>query len=88
MLLRKYQSMGFGTEILIALSSFCFSTLGYHKLLGPPVPANTKSINMLLNAEYQKEAVLRDNWILDGKYIDTPLYTLVETDYRKQFTSE
>lgn len=88
MLLSKYQSMGFGTEILIALSAFCFNSLGYHKLLGPPVPGNTKSIKMLLNAGYQKEAVLRDNWIIDGQYIDTPLYTLIETDFRKQFTSE
>jgi ribosomal-protein-alanine N-acetyltransferase len=88
MLPSKYHSKGYGTEILVALSKHCFESLGYHKLLGPPAYNNNSSINMLQKAGYKQEAILRDNWILEGNYIDTPLYTLLEKDLDKRKASE
>lgn len=43
---------------------------------------------MLQKAGYKQEAILRDNWILEGNYIDTPLYTLLEKDLDKRKASE
>ncbi len=75
-----FHGKGYGTEALTRLSQFAFEELGYNKLWGPPFLENKASIRIMEKSGYIREATLRQNQFLNGKYHDTPLYTLLKEE--------
>ncbi|MRX27682.1 GNAT family N-acetyltransferase [Kangiella sp. HZ709] len=78
--LPEFHSKGYGTETLTRLSKYAFKELGYNKLSGPPFPSNKASIKIMQKSGYKFEATLRQNQFLNGKYHDTPFYTLLKDE--------
>ena len=85
---KKYQSKGLGTELLKALTGYCFLHLNYNKLWGPPLPHNIKSVGILENTGYFKEATLRQHLLYEGNFIDTPLYTMLKEEYLDKYSCD
>ena len=76
-----YWGRGFATEAMRALVRFGFQELQVHSLMASINPGNSSSRQVLLKAGFQKEALLRDAWLYNGRFIDDELYGMLESDF-------
>ena len=65
---------GLGKEMLNLTMSFAFCSLGLHKVYARALSDNAASINCFLACGFEKEAYLKDEVYLDGKYNDIVLF--------------
>jgi RimJ/RimL family protein N-acetyltransferase len=65
---------GVGTEAASLLLNYAFENLGMHKVVSRVLAYNTASIRMNEKAGYSKEAYLKDELYIDGKYEDLILF--------------
>ena len=64
---------GLGREMLNLTLGFAFNFLGLHKVYARALSDNAASINCFLSCGFEKEAYLKDEVYLDGKYNDIVL---------------
>ena len=43
-------------------------------------PGNISSVKLLERAGFKREAYFRENYLFDGKFYDSLIYSLLETD--------
>ena len=67
-------------ESLNTLIPFGFNNLKVHSIEANVNPQNSKSIQLLEKAGFKKEAYFRVNYLFNGKFIDSVIYALLETD--------
>jgi UDP-4-amino-4,6-dideoxy-N-acetyl-beta-L-altrosamine N-acetyltransferase len=65
---------GIGTEAVRLLKTYSFETLGLHKLTARVLAYNTASLKLHEKAGYVREAYLKDELFIDGKYEDLVLF--------------
>jgi UDP-4-amino-4,6-dideoxy-N-acetyl-beta-L-altrosamine N-acetyltransferase len=68
------QGRGIGTEAVMLLKKYAFEDLGLHKLLARVLAYNIASLKLHEKAGYIKEAYLKDELYIDGKYEDLILF--------------
>lgn len=69
MLLNRHCGKGYGSEALAALSEFLLEA-GFHKLKAMVVEGNWASRRILEKNGYLLEGTLRDNYLLNGKWVN------------------
>lgn len=70
---RLSHGRGTGTEALRLATAFAFEQLGIHKVFGRIFSDNYPSLRVSEKAGYQKEALLREEVLVGGKYRDIVL---------------
>jgi RimJ/RimL family protein N-acetyltransferase len=70
----KAYGKGVGTEAARLLLEYAFNDLGIHKVISRVLAKNKASIRMNEKAGYVKEAYLKDELYIDGKYEDLILF--------------
>jgi UDP-4-amino-4,6-dideoxy-N-acetyl-beta-L-altrosamine N-acetyltransferase len=65
---------GIGTESLRLLMKYAFEVLGLHKLMARALSYNMASLKLHEKAGYLKEAYLKDELFIEGKYEDLVLF--------------
>jgi RimJ/RimL family protein N-acetyltransferase len=77
-----YWSRGYATEAALAMVNFGFQTLKLHRISAWCIAANTASARVLEKVGMQLEGRLRENEYFKGRWWDTLLYGLLESEWR------
>ncbi|WP_130830938.1 GNAT family N-acetyltransferase [[Erwinia] mediterraneensis] len=78
MLLSEHCGQGYGSEALGALCEFLFSA-GFHKLKALVVEGNWPSRRILEKNGFQLEGTLRDNYLLNGCWVNDWVFGRLES---------
>ncbi|MCP3942478.1 MAG: GNAT family N-acetyltransferase [Desulfobacteraceae bacterium] len=71
---------GIMPEAISKVVQFGFDELSLHGIEANINPGNAGSIRALEKMGFKKEAHFRENFLYDGKYLDSVIYCLLETD--------
>ena len=74
-LLPDFQGKGLGQEAVAAVIDYGFKNLELHSMEAVVYPANTPSIKLLEKNGFVREAYFKENNFFNGKYIDTAIYS-------------
>ncbi len=83
MLLPDYQGKGIVTEAIKKVVDYGFDQMNLHSIEAIIDPANTASAMVLEKNGFVKEAHLRENECYNGKFLDTVIYGLLESEFRR-----
>jgi [ribosomal protein S5]-alanine N-acetyltransferase len=78
----EYWSRGYATEAALAIINFGFQMLKLHRISAWCIAANTASARVLEKVGMQLEGRLRENEYFKGRWWDTLLYGLLESEWR------
>jgi ribosomal-protein-alanine N-acetyltransferase len=76
----RHWGQGYATEAGRAMLRFAFDDLGLHRVRAECVADNTASARMLERLGFRPEGRLRENLWMKGRWWDTCLFALLETD--------
>jgi ribosomal-protein-alanine N-acetyltransferase len=76
----EYWNKGFMKESLIKIIEFGFNEFGLHSIEANVNPENVNSIRLLERIGFKKEAYFREDYFFQGKFLDSVIYSLLETD--------
>ena len=74
---------GYGTEATRALIEYGFEAMRTHRIFATCRPGNIPSIRALVKSGMKKEAFLKENIMIRGKWENSVLFSLLEQDWRK-----
>lgn len=75
---------GYATEATQAMAAFAFDTLKIHRLSAHCIAENTASARVLEKLGMKREGRLREKEHFKGRYWDTLLYAILESEWRAQ----
>ena len=76
----KYWGKGYMKEALNKLVDFGFNELGLHSIEANVNINNNSSIKLLEKKGFIKEAHFRENYLFNGVYLDSIIYSLIESN--------
>lgn len=76
----EFWGNGFMHESLIKVIDFGFNKLSLHSIEANVNPANVSSITLLEKLKFKREAYFKEDYLFNGKFLDTSIYSLLETD--------
>lgn len=77
---RQYWQKGYMTEAMKIILKFGFTDLNLHSFEANINPLNEGSRKCLEKMGFRKEAYFRENYYYEGKYLDSEIYCLLESD--------
>lgn len=77
----KHTGKGIMTKSCRALMEYCFNTLKLNKIIIRCSPGNKASIGIPKRLNFKKEALLRDDVFLNGKFEDSIMFTLLRKEW-------
>ncbi|MGD8782025.1 MAG: GNAT family N-acetyltransferase [Ignavibacteria bacterium] len=83
----EYWGKGYMSEALLKVLEFGFNEFKLHSIMGNVNPQNKGSIKILEKFGFQKEAHFRENYLYNGKYLDSEIYCLLETDFLQKIST-
>ena len=81
---RRYWGKGYMSEVMGCVLDYAFNSFKLHRLEAETDPHNAASLAILKKFGFQREGVFRDRWVVNGKWIDSVILSLLEDDYRAQ----
>ena len=76
----EYWGKGFMTETLKTIIDFGFHKMNLHSIEANVNPKNQKSKKLLKSLGFRKEAYFRENYLFEGKFLDSEIYSLLKKD--------
>ena len=76
----EFWGKGYMYEAINKLVSFAFEELKLHSIEANVNPLNEKSKKVLERVGFKKEAYFRENYLFNGKFLDSMIYSLLEKD--------
>lgn len=83
MLHPDYWGKGLVTEAARAIVDYGFRELNFHSIEAIIDPDNRASENVLNKLNFVKEAHFKENFVQNGRFTDTAIYSLLKSDYLK-----
>jgi ribosomal-protein-alanine N-acetyltransferase len=65
------------SEAVNAAIDYGFNTMKLHSIEAQTNPHNEASIGLLKKVGFVQEALFRENYYFDGKFLDTPVFSLI-----------
>jgi len=78
----EYWGNGYMREALTKAVEFGFKEFCLHSIEANVNPANLNSIKLLEKFGFKKEAYFREDYFFNGKFLDSVIYSLIETDFQ------
>jgi ribosomal-protein-alanine N-acetyltransferase len=78
----EYWGNGYMQEALTKVIEFGFTEFCLHSIEANVNPANLNSIKLLEKFGFKREAYFREDYLFNGKFLDTAIYSLLETDFK------
>jgi len=75
-----YWGKGYMYEAINRLAKFGFEEMKLHSIEANVNPLNERSKKVLERVGFKKEAYFRENYLFDGKFLDSVIYSLLEKD--------
>ena len=79
----EYWGKGYMQEALTKVIDFGFNEFCLHSIEANVNPDNAKSVKLLEKFGFKREAYFKEDYFYNGKFLDSAIYSLVETDYEK-----
>ncbi|WP_341525888.1 GNAT family protein [Nostoc sp. UHCC 0302] len=79
---QNFWGQGYATEAARALLSLGFEQLGLHRIIATCDPANIGSARVMEKAGMRREGHFRENIWIKGKWRDTLLYAILESEQK------
>jgi [ribosomal protein S5]-alanine N-acetyltransferase len=73
----KFQGRGIMQEAMTAVLDYGFNTLKLHSVEANVNPDNNRSIRLLENNGFVREAYHRENYYYNGRFLDSAIYSLI-----------
>lgn len=86
-LVPEYWGQGYATEAALAMVDFGFRELALHRISSWCIADNTASARVLEKVGLRPEGRLRENEYFKGRWWDTLLYGLLESEWRAPTTN-
>lgn len=80
-LLPQFQRLGLANEGIKAILEYGFTNLGFHSIIADVNPINNASMGLLLKNGFVKEAHFKENYLFNGVFLDSAIYSLLKKDY-------
>jgi ribosomal-protein-alanine N-acetyltransferase len=77
----EYWGKGYMSEALFKVIEYGFKEFELHSIVGNVNPENKSSIKILEKFGFKKEAYFREDYLFNGKFLDSEIYCLLETDF-------
>ena len=77
----EYWGNGYMQEVLTKVIEFGFNQFCLHSIEGNVNPNNLSSIKLLEKFGFKREAYFKEDYFYNGKFLDSAIYSLLETDY-------
>ncbi len=82
-LVKDYWGRGIMHESLEHFIKFVFEELSFHRIEAQTYTGNERSVNVLNRLGFTREGQLRQNFLIEGKYEDSYLYSILRTEFLK-----
>lgn len=79
-----YWGKGIMQESLTEVLDYGFKVMNLHSIEANVNPDNIASIKLLERNNFKREAYFRENYFYDGKFIDSAIYSLLISEYKKR----
>ena len=76
----EYWGKGYMQEALKRVLDFAFNDLQVHSIAANVNPDNEHSKQLLLKMGFRQEAYFRENYLYNGRFVDSVIYSMLETD--------
>ncbi len=80
---RNYHRKGLMHEAMQAVIDYGFETMNLHSIEANVNPVNEASINLLLKSNFVKEALFKENYYFEGRFLDSAIYSLITSKKQK-----
>lgn len=80
---KKYQSKGFGTEILQMLLDYGFNQIRIHRIEAEIFAYNQVSAKLFKKLNFKQEVILRDSLWRNGKWWDILILSILQNEYAR-----
>lgn len=77
---KDYWQKGYMSEAMNVILRYGFTEIGIHSFEANINPLNDGSRKCLEKIGFKKEAYFRENYLFNGKYLDSEIYSLLESD--------
>lgn len=81
---RNYWGKGIMAETLSAMMEYGFENIKLHSVEANVNPENINSIKLLEKTGFKKEAHFKENYLFNGKFLDSIIYSLLEKEFNKK----
>jgi [ribosomal protein S5]-alanine N-acetyltransferase len=78
----EFWGKGYMSETIAVMMKFGFNNIKLHSVEGNVNPDNINSIKVLEKFGFQKEAHFKENYLFDGRFLDSIIYSLLEKNFR------
>lgn len=78
----EYWGNGYMHECLVKVIDFGFNDFCLHSIEGNVNPSNLSSIKLLEKLGFKREAYFKEDYLFNGKFLDSAIYSLLENDYQ------
>lgn len=78
---KQFWHKGYGTELTLELIKFGFETLKFHRISATCFPLNLASKRLLEKVGFKEEGYLRQEVFVRGKWRDSLLFSILESEY-------
>ena len=82
-MLPEFWGQGIMSEAIQAALDFGFNQIGFNSIEADINPANEASAKILLRNGFLKEGYIRENVYWNGEFLDTEMYSLLHSDWKK-----
>jgi len=79
---KAFWGKGYAFEAWVLLMEHAFSTMGLRKIIAGAVAGNESSLSVLRRLGFREEGLLREEFFLDGKYLDTVRLGLFQREFQ------
>lgn len=77
----QFWGRGYMNETMLTLIDFGFRQFKLHSIEANINPNNSSSRKVLTKIGFKKEAYFRENYFFEGKFLDSEIYSLLESDF-------
>lgn len=78
MMRKQFEGQGWMSEALQLLVTHAFESMGFHSICADVNPMNARSIRLLERNGFVREALFRENYYFEGKFLDTAIYSRIK----------
>ena len=79
----EFWGKGIMQEALEEIIKFGFNSMNLHSIEANVNPGNEASIKLLERNNFRREAFFREKYFFDGKFLDTAIYSLLASEFKK-----
>ncbi|WP_371806340.1 GNAT family N-acetyltransferase [Candidatus Lokiarchaeum ossiferum] len=81
---KEYWGQGYATEAIKLILKFAFEEVNLHKIFAGISAWNIGSEKSAVKAGMHLEATRKEDWYIDGEYVDTNIFAIFKRDWKKQ----